>query len=122
MTIKQPSQKGRKIQITTEVTPGLRAVVDSTVAAEGLSQSIIVRRALMFYLGTDANGEPFNRPALCPEEHAAWHESLTAQGTQLRSLAGMDVETLQRLKEAANRLHLAADMMQADLEEMAAAS
>lgn len=119
MAIREPGQKGRKIQITTEVSKGLRGVVDEVVTGEGLSQSIVVRRALMFYLGTDANGEPFNRPALCPQEHAAFHEALTTQGVTLRALAGLDVDTLRQLMIAAERLHRACDTMRADLEDMA---
>lgn len=51
----------RKPQISTEVNPGLQAVIDQRVQTEGISRSILMRKALMHYLSVDANGRPLGR-------------------------------------------------------------
>jgi hypothetical protein len=52
------TRKGGGVQVAAEVSTGLRAALEDRADREGLNMSIIVRKALMAYLGVDGMGKP----------------------------------------------------------------
>jgi hypothetical protein len=100
-----PRARAGKVQIASEVETGLRAAAEARAIEEGLSLSIVVRRALMFHLGVDAHGAPISRNIGPAPEYEALSAALGQHHVRVDgALDRMGPEEIRELQWAASEL------------------